>query len=474
MRDINDTIAAISSASLTNGTIGKSIIRITGPKAISVIDKTKKASETFNSFSDKRFLSPLIFEISETLSVHTNVYVFRAPNSYTGQDLVEIHLFAAECIIEILLSKILRHARPAEAGEFTLRAYLNGKIDLSQAEAVAAIVSGSSSFQLNAAEKLLTGSLRQNITRVRNDMIELMSKIEAGMDFSEEDIEFISKDQSYADVDKLIEHLKAILTSSVRYEEMIDMVSIGLAGSANVGKSTLINRLLGTNRSIVTDEMGTTRDILEGVLELENTRCAIFDCAGIKEHCDNLLDSLANQSAIDSLKTAELVLLCIDVTNFDINETERLLKLIDNNNVMFVLTKCDLANLKLVDEYEQILTKSITRKYTDSAHHAIVAISSKNGFGIDELKKQIEKFIVHIQAGSTEAAEKIAINQRHRQLIQTAVNTLNHAKHNIQNSSNEIAVMLLRQAYKSLGSIQNEHIDEKILDRIFSQFCIGK
>ena len=236
MRDINDTISAVSSASLAGGSVSKSIIRISGPGAFDIIYPLNERLRTFLSGTGKRFLTPFIFEVNESLSVEGNAYCFRSPYSYAGQDLVELHFFASECVFETVLAKVFKKTRLAEAGEFTLRAYLNGKIDLSQAEAVAAIVSGSNSFQLAAAERLLDGNLCENIASIREKLLEVISAIEAGMDFGEEDIEIISEKQACDEITSIICKLESLLNGSVRYEEMIDMVSVGIAGAANVGK----------------------------------------------------------------------------------------------------------------------------------------------------------------------------------------------------------------------------------------------
>ena len=241
--------------------------------------------------------------------------------------------------------------------------------------------------------------------------------------------------------------------------------------------------------------MGTTRDVLTGVLELENVRCAIFDCAGIKEDCDGLLEMLAKQSAIESLGSAGLVLLCVDAVRFNVEEEKQLVELIKPNKVVFVLTKCDLIGEdEIITKLEKLASISLRPEILGQAENdtrtdatgrmgrqvqndnstCCVAVSSKTGLGIDKLKKQIEKQIVTMQSSSTEANEKTAINQRHRQIIETAIASLTEAKENVLGKSNEIAVMLLREVYRSLGSVETEHVDEKVLDRIFSQFCIGK
>ena len=461
MRDINDTISAISSASISGAT-GKSIIRISGGDALEI------AEPMFQSdldISDRSVTNGHI-AIDDDLRIESKVYYFQTPRSYTGQDLIEIHVSASEPVVEKLLSNILQQCRLAEPGEFTLRAYLNGKIDLSQAEAVSAIVSGSNTFQLSAAEKLLDGSLASQIAVVRQDVLELMSLIEAGLDFSEEDIEFVSAEHAADQIESSRQKLIDILTSSVHYEEMIDMMSVGLAGGANTGKSSLINYLLKSKRSIVADVHGTTRDVITGMLELDKMRCAIFDCAGLKYNSSDLLDKLANQAATEALRNADIVILCIDASNIDYEQPKRLLKDIDANNIICILTKCDLLSENKIAEIQ----KEVENFFAIMP----IATSTVNGAGIDKLKEAIEKQLLKLGQSSSESSDRIAINQRHKQIIETAIRNLDDAKIDIESGSEEVATMMLRNVYQNLGSVETEHIDEAVLDNIFSNFCIGK
>lgn len=461
MRDINDTISAISSASIS-GAQAKSIIRISGSEALNII---QSMFQSVIGIIDRSVTSGTI-AVDDDLCIEANIYFFKSPRSYTGQNLIEIHVSAAEAVVEKLLSNIMQHCRLAEAGEFTLRAYLNGKIDLSQAEAVSAIVSGSNSFQLSAAEKLLDGSLASQIAAVRQDVLELMSLIEAGLDFSEEDIEFVTVEQAIAQIELSRQKLIDILTSSVRYEEMIDLMSVGLAGTANVGKSSLVNRLLNKTRSIVADVHGTTRDVLTGILELDNTRCAIFDCAGLKYDSGCLLDTLANQAAKDSLKNADIVIICIDAGGADHSETVRLLKDIGPENIICIMTKCDLLTATDIAEKQ----KEVERIFSAGC----IPTSTVSGMGIDKLKETIEQHLLKLCESATEASERIAINQRHKQIIETAIRNLDQAEVDMQANREEVATMMLRNVYQNLGSVETEHIDEAVLDKIFSSFCIGK
>jgi tRNA modification GTPase len=247
---------------------------------------------------------------------------------------------------------------------------------------------------------------------------------------------------------------------------MIDMMSVGLAGSANTGKSSLINYLLDSKRSIVADVHGTTRDVITGMLELDKMRCAIFDCAGLKYDSSDLLDTLANQAATDSLKNADIVILCIDASNIDYDQPKRLLKDIDAKNTICILTKCDLLSENEIAEIQTEVESIFAAKP--------IATSTLTGAGIDKLKTAIEKRLLQLGESSSESSDRIAINQRHKQIIETAIKNLDDAKTDIESSSEEVATMMLRNVYQNLGSVETEHIDEAVLDNIFANFCIGK
>ncbi len=460
MYNLNDTITAISTASVTQGTVAKSIVRISGADAFTLLN------EVFGIKVKGRGVTTQSIELTEGVNVDFAVYTFAAPNSYTAENLAELHFFAASCVVELVLEMLLKTARLAGPGEFTLRAYLNGKVDLTQAEAVSQIVSSSNRTQLAAAEKLLAGKLSEKITAIRNALLDCLSLIEAGLDFSEEDIEFISRKQALKTTTEIKINLEEILNSSIRYEEMIDLPSAGLAGASNAGKSSLINALLGTQRSIVSETEATTRDILTGILELEKNRLAIFDCAGLYRHTESLslLDKLTQDAAIEALKSCDMVLLCVDITKNDLTEDLSIKKHIENKEIIYAATKCDLA-----DDIESKLAK------LNSAFGAeFIATSSVSPDGAQALKTLIDARTTSLRETSTEIDELITINQRHKATVQSAIASLQEAHTEIEQGNEEVVSMLLRSAHETLGGLEREDVDEQVLDRIFSTFCIGK
>jgi len=464
MYEINDTIVAVSSASVDSRTIGKSIVRISGSETFGVVGKV------FQTEIDlpRRGIATGRVHVYDKIETEAIVYCFSAPHSYTGEDMAEIHFFASDVVVRALLNKLFEHTRSAGPGEFTLRAYLNGKMDLSQAEAVAEIVSSSNKFQLAAAEKLLAGKLGEAAESLRADILDIMSLIEAGLDFSTEGIEFVSREKAGETVRGINVRLEQILNGSIRYEELIDLPSVGLAGAANAGKSSLLNALLGEDRSIVSWQRATTRDVLTGVLELKNSRCALFDCAGLKGESEisEILDKLAQHAAVEALNASNLILFCVDVSKDDYSEDVSLSKMTVSERFILVATKCDLFCGRELAKRLAGLSKLFVADPIASSVYA--------DDGIENIRDIIEKNVIEIKGKAVESAERIAITERHRSATKDAIANLCGAIEEIEAGSDEVAAMFLRNGYKDLAGLEREDIDERILERIFSGFCIGK
>ncbi|MCD6391971.1 MAG: 50S ribosome-binding GTPase [Planctomycetes bacterium] len=463
MYDTGDTICALSSTVVAGNMLGKSIIRISGSDAIAVAGEVFCPDEQLR----RRGTTAGMIAVAD-IEIDATLYAFSSPQSYTGQDLIELHFFAAACVVELVMAELLAFARQAGPGEFTLRAYLNGRIDLSQAEAVAEIVAGSNAFQLQAAQKLLAGKLSQTAAKIREEILDVLSLIEAGLDFSTEGITFLGQDEATETIGRITQALKTLLGGSIRYEEMIDLPSVGLAGASNAGKSSLLNALLGQERSIVSDQKATTRDVLCGVLELEKCRCTLFDCAGMgrAETDSGLLDELAAQTAAEAIKAANMVLLCVDLAKTDFSEDIEISRTIHDGELVLVATKAD-----LLDEQD---SKRKSAQLTELFDSQPVLTSTRSGRGIDSLRALIDSRIVRLTAGAAEAADRIAINQRHRKVVAETIEHLIAAAGQITLGNDEIAAMFLRSAYEVLAGLEKEYIDEAVLERIFSNFCIGK
>jgi len=351
MYQLNDTIIAVSSPTSNQ----RAIVRITGPQTIPLLSSMCKPSIS----QTKPGITCASVLICPDLRLDATIYLFIAPHSYTGEDVAEIHLQTNSSVIETLMQSLLAKndlpVRLAEPGEFTARAYLNGKMDLTQAEAVNEVIASSNRAQLAASEKLLEGRLARTTSELHTNIVDCLSLIEAGLDFSTEDIEFITRPEAIERLTSIRRQLRELISGTITYEQIIDLPSVGIAGTTNAGKSSLLNKLLGTERSIVSSHHKTTRDILTSMLTLDHCSCVLFDCAGLIESPDNILDELTQQAAIEALGKSSLVLFCVDASKNDYHGDMTVRKLIQPRNMIAVATKTDLLSQEVLADHIQKL-----------------------------------------------------------------------------------------------------------------------
>jgi len=487
MYELDDTIVAISSPSPSQ----RAIVRISGPETIDKCRQifsgpisslvARRPSSGARGKGHRKPVACLIdgkVDIDDELSVDAKLYLFLAPRSYTGDDIAEIHLHTNSAVTEELISNLLsKGLRMAGPGEFTARAYLNGKMDLTQAEAVNEVVVSSNKFQLAASEKLLAGRLGQTTSRIRSELMDCLSLIEAGLDFSGEDIEFISRSEAVDRLTQIKNELEGLLRGSISYEETVDLPAVGIAGAPNAGKSSLLNKLLGTERSIVSEVRKTTRDVLTGVLTLAHCRCLLFDCAGLIAGPEGILDELAQQAAIGALRNSSVVVFCVDVAKADWGEDISIRTLVEPRCLLPVATKSDLLS-------EEMLAKHID-KLNESFGAEFFPASVETGGGIELLQETIDRKILELtisKRGGLQVPEQIsgvAVTTRHKQSVTEAIENVIEAANELKEGNDEVASMMLRAAYQRLYDIESatgepERADEQILERIFSRFCIGK
>ncbi len=510
MYDLNDTIVAISSPPFG----ARAIVRISGPDTIRICERIFSPAvvsivNPFDFAQDRRpsSLAPCLIAGSITvdneLEIDAHLYLSLAPHSYTGDDVAEIHLNTNQSVTEALMDRLLNSSlRMAGPGEFTAKAYLNGKIDLAQAEAVNEIVISSNTYQLAAAEKLLSGRLGDTTKKACSEIMDCLSLIEAGLDFSGEDIEFITRQQAVERLTAIMEQLGKLLSAS-SYESIIDLPAVGIAGAPNAGKSSLLNKLLGQERSIISDQQKTTRDVLTGELSLAHCRCVLFDCAGLTRPVRNstghknigqrakisngarysildprnlILDELAQRAAVESLQNASVVIFCVDPdVHRDFSEDIAIRKLITPKVLVSVATKSDLVSQEVLEDRLASLNKLFGADF--------LAISVKTGVGLEQLQETIDRKIIELATGVTEKHTRyeirdtkyeIVLTARHRQAVNETIEHISEAVNELKAGHDEITAMMLRTAYQALSDIEQQHIDEKILERIFSRFCIGK
>jgi tRNA modification GTPase len=465
MYELNDTVVAVSSPTSEQ----EVIVRITGPKTID------KVAQIFSPGipKGKRGLMRGGVAVDEELKIDAKLYLFLAPHSYTGDDVAEIHIYTNPSVTGALMGRFLGAGlRMAGPGEFTARAYLNGKIDLSQAEAVNEIIVSSNKFQLAAAEKVLSGRLAETTAEVRERLMDCLSLIEAGLDFSGEDIEFITRPKAAERLVEIKEQLEQLLSGNISYESVIDLPAAGIAGAPNAGKSSLLNKLAGYERSIVSAQRKTTRDVLTGLLTLRHCNCVLFDCAGLMRQRHNILDELAQQAAIESLRKALVVVFCVDASKKDWSEDITIRKLIEPKTLIPVATKCDLLSEEMLANRIAELNKLFNVEFLPT--------SAETGIGLEQLRKTIDKKLIELALGRgfegqvAEQASGVALTARHRQAVTEAIENIEESVNELKAGNDEVTAMMLRAAYEGLSSIAQQHVDEQILERIFSRFCIGK
>jgi len=451
MYNISDTIAAVSSPP---GPGTRHIIRISGPGAFDIVADLIADPAVFSTFQPR--IQNLRARITlDGLPVSAVLYIFPTPHSYTGDDLVELHLVTNQSVAALALRHITAaRARLAEPGEFTARAYLNGKFDLAQAEAVAEIIAAGNRTHLAAAEKLLEGRLSAAIADIRSRMLELVSLIEAGLDFSEEGIEFITRECATGRLRDIGQSLEKLLSGSIRYEAMLDMPSVVIAGPPNAGKSSLLNALLGKERAIVSDQPATTRDVLTDILHLDGIDCIIFDCAGLSAEPANIIDELAQAAAVRAVSVAALVILCFDSSRLDHADAEQLFSSLAPSGAIRIATKTDIA------------------AGDQAPPNVTLHTSAKTGHGVEELRCLIAVRLKSI--APVEDSSQIALTQRHITSVKTTLDDIARASNEIAAGNSEIASMFLRSAWDSLAPIESGPLDDAILNTIFSRFCIGK
>jgi tRNA modification GTPase len=453
-----DTIVAVSSPANDHNVI----IRITGPQVITILNQICTPNIPENPGISKCKIS-----ITDDIILDAVVYLFRQPHSYTGDDLAEIHFWSNHAVTEALMQRLLSlGVRPAQAGEFTARAYFNNKIDLAQAEAVNEVITSSNTFQLAAAENLLAGRFGQNLQKVISEILDSLSKIEAGLDFSTEDIEPSNQAETIASLKKNVNLLRELLNDSVHCESTLDLPSVGIAGSPNAGKSTLTNKLLGRKRSIVSHQRKTTRDVLTGEMTIHNCRCVLFDCAGLITKCETILDALAQQAAIEALRNATVVVFCVDIAKQDWSEDFAVRELITTKQLIPIATKCDLLSKESLDGKTTQLNSLFRLDF--------LPISAHTNFNLDKLRSKIVANLIEAHDAGRTTQDAITLTARHRQAITAAIADLEKAIDELKTYNDEVAAMMLRSAHNQLGLIEQHQLAEQLLDRIFSRFCIGK
>jgi len=474
----SDTIIALATPSGI-GAIG--VIRLSGPDAISLVnevfhgkDLSLQHSHTihFGTIRDGRHI------LDEVLAS-----IFIGPKSYTRENVVEISTHGSPYIIESIIKLLIRKgARAANPGEFTLRAFLNGQLDLSQAEAVADLIASNSQASHQVAMQQMRGGFSSELQHLRDQLIHFASMIELELDFGEEDVEFANRDDLKALIYQINRILQKLIASFEQGNVMKNGVPVVIAGKPNVGKSTLLNALLNEERAIVSEIAGTTRDTVEDEMVIGGLRFRFIDTAGIRE-TEDIIEAKGVERTHEKIKQAKLIIYLIDSAQ-DITEIKEQINYLDSLEIPFltVVNKKDL----LTDEFESQLTVISYQLSEGSAKHSsgdsdnrqqitdnrIIFISARNNEGIEELKSEI-LHKVNLHAINTD--DVLISNIRHLEALQKTQESLNKVLENIDNPvTSDFLAMDIKQALYYLGEITGQVTTDDLLETIFSKFCIGK
>jgi len=458
LRDRNDTIAAIATPL---GEAGISMIRVSGTGAFRVGDAVFRGTSSLSTALSHTIHHGKIVHPQEGVLDDVLVSVFRTPHSYTGEDAIEISCHGSYYVSRKILETVIgAGARMADPGEFTQRAFLNGKMDLMQAEAVADLIHSKTALAHRASIEQLSGRLSTAINALRTNLIDLCSLLELELDFAEEGIAIADQEKTISIFDSAITEIE-ILLQSFRYGRFIrDGVKVVLAGSPNVGKSSLLNVLLKENRAIVSAQPGTTRDVIEETLLIDGMAFRLVDTAGLRSTSD-IIEQEGVRRSNDQIGSADLILLLLDVSIPLGSSLENVLKFLQEygDRTLLVMNKSDICN----PNFEEHAFKDF-----DS-----VTISCTTKHGLDNLMKRL---VERVMSGFDSNSSNIKIqSDRHRQLLKMTQNCLISAKTAfIDGLGNELVAIDLRGALNYLGEIVGLTTPEDILINIFSRFCVGK
>jgi tRNA modification GTPase len=471
--NLEDTIVAVSSPA---GAGERAILRLSGPRAMEIAARVFVSGDGVGLETRPTFTA-LVGRLEPPgsgLSVPATVYVMKGPRSYTRQDVVEFHVGAWPALESDLVAGLLAAgARPAEPGEFTFRAFAAGRLDLAQAEAVAAVISASSASALRAAEDLLGGHLSREVAALAGEVRECLALVEADLDFSDQDIELTPPEALAARIEAARRTLASLGRRARGLETASGRVRLVLAGRPNAGKSSLFNRLLEAERAIVSPEAGTTRDELRATLHIGGIEFTLSDIAGLDggelllnrgslSSDDADVAAKAREKALDAVGRADLVLLAIEGSVPQRDQLDELLPLIAAPLVV-AITKCDLAPQAQL----QIPAPGGTLGLE------VVATSAVTGQGIEELRSALVRAV---EGGSVD--RQVAgpvLTARHRAALEEAAVTLARAGRVARRGgAGELAAASLREALESLAAIVGERAGPDVLDLVFSRFCIGK
>ena len=456
----SDTIAAISTG-MTNAGIGK--VRLSGDDAVTIVDRIYRSPggrKRLSDVSTHTIHYGYIYD-GDCLIDEVMVLIMRGPNSYTREDVVEIDCHGGVVVMKKLLETVLKYgARLAEPGEFTKRAFLNGRIDLSQAEAVMDLINSKNDFALNSSIEQLKGGVSDAIKDIRKDIIYHIAFIESALD----DPEHISLDGYDEEITKMlnenINKISKLVNSFDNGRIMKEGIKTVILGKPNAGKSSLLNLMLGEDRAIVTDIEGTTRDTLEENINFNGLSLKIIDTAGIRD-TEDLVERIGVNKAKEIAKEGDLIIYVVDGSReLDDNDRE-IIKLINDKQAIILVNKSDMDTVINIDELKK------------DSNRDVILFSAKNGEGMDQLEEEIRNMFY---SGKVTYNDQVYItNARHKEALENALESLKQVKNSVDAGMPEDFYSIdLMDAYTDLGLIIGESVEDDLVNEIFSKFCMGK
>ncbi len=460
MKDLADTICALSTAP---GRSGMAIVRLSGPLSFSLVNRIFRTKSPYDKLPPRRAMLGLIMNPTDGSEIDEGIATcFPSPHSYTGEDMTEFSLHGSPVLIEALLDCLCSlGARLAEPGEFTLRAFLHGRIDLAQAEAIRDVIDATTLYQAQVAGRQRSGALSQHLRPVKDLLINVIVNLESAVEFVEEDLPLDSRETLVRQLEDVQMQLQSWIDSYRRGRIIKDGFSMAIVGRPNTGKSSIFNALLAQNRSIVAEAPGTTRDLVSEFTNLGQIPVRLQDTAGI-HHSDDHIEKLGIDRSLQAIADADCILLVVDTSRSLSQQDLSLMKQLGDLLCITVMNKSDLPS-----QWSSADMKAF------GGNRLCVEVSAKTGSGIEELRRVILDGILGTGAMARDGI--LVTNLRHCHSLEAAQKALARAATALQDGlSEEFALVDLHAGLESLGAITGETHVEDMLTKIFSRFCVGK
>ena len=458
-----DTICALATA---NGIGAIGIIRVSGNQSFDIVNKIFEG-KNLEKVDSHTVHYGFIKDEDETID-EVMISVFHAPKTFTTENSVEISFHGSPYIGKKILEALIKNgARMAKAGEFTMRAFMNGRIDLSQAESIADLIASENEASRKVALNQLKGGISNEISFLRNDLLNFTSLIELELDFAEEDVEFADRTALKSLLYKIEDKLNSLIESFQYGNAIKNGTAVAIIGKPNAGKSTLLNALLKEERAIVSNIAGTTRDTIEEILHIKGHAFRLIDTAGLRETADEI-EAIGVKKAKEKVENAEILVYLADAGTEDFSEDIQMIKslLRDDLKLIICATKIDEVVPTHYEKLEQIFRNNIS---TDFDFIKISAVENQN---IQDLKNELSSYVEHLKS---EEGNVVITNQRHYEALRKSLNSVKQVDEAVTSQiTTELLAYELRNALEHLGEISGEFTNDEVLGNIFSKFCIGK